>query len=802
MAHTKVTKNGTQNTGAVNTFSYSGSFDVFKATEVEVELDNVALTYTASTINESASPREYTVDITAKTVHIGGADLAASNNVVIRPFTDMGAPTPRATYTPGASITSDDLNNNQLQLMRKAMEYDEQKLSSTGGTMTGNLHLGKDIDLSYEGSTDNAYETTLTVTDPTADRTVTLPNATGTVPVLAVHSDTAITATPAELNYSDGVTSNIQTQLDAKQPLDAELTELATMNGATASALADLSATEVQIIDGATLTTTELNYVDGVTSAIQTQLDGKQAAGSYQPLDADLTELSSMQTGASAKLKVLTADEIEKIDGLTASTAELNKIDGYTGSATNLNIVDGMTKQTTISDSDTSYPTSGAVVDYVAAQIAPIGGLEVIATDAAFPNDQPSSGVVISIADAGGLVVNGSGQSTTGRTVGGSTVTINNINSSFHSDTIDAGIGMLVTSTGSGHIYDYHKTVIKEADVAQISDDINDFNSRYRIGSSDPGSANDEGDLFFNTSANKMKDYDGSAWGEVTSTGEFKYLVLCNAGTTNAATYNGSDVSFDLKETSTSGSAASVTSAAQLIVSINGVIQKPNTGTNTSGLDGFVMTDADTIKFTAGPPANAEVFVVQIGSAVSVSVPANDSVTAAKLDLSIVQGDLIYGTGTDTWAKLAKGTAGKVLKMNSGATAPEWADDTGTPEGTAIKSTGETGGTKFLREDGDNTCSWQAVPAGTPTTTRGDIIYRGASADQRLAKGTEGQFLKIGANDPVWADVVGAVANGCIYENSQTISDDYTIASGKGAHSVGPITVNATVTVNGNWVVS
>ena len=35
----------------------------------------------------------------------------------------------------------------------------------------------------------------------------------------------------------------------------------------------------------------------------------------------------------------------------------------------------------------------------------------------------------------------------------------------------------------------------------------------------------------------------------------------------------------------------------------------------------------------------------------------------------------------------------------------------GAPEGTAVLSTGEGGGTKFLREDGDNTCSWQ-VPGG------------------------------------------------------------------------------------------
>ena len=33
-------------------------------------------------------------------------------------------------------------------------------------------------------------------------------------------------------------------------------------------------------------------------------------------------------------------------------------------------------------------------------------------------------------------------------------------------------------------------------------------------------------------------------------------------------------------------------------------------------------------------------------------------------------------------------------------------------EGTAVKSTGETGGSKFLREDGDGTSSWVAVPGG------------------------------------------------------------------------------------------
>lgn len=36
--------------------------------------------------------------------------------------------------------------------------------------------------------------------------------------------------------------------------------------------------------------------------------------------------------------------------------------------------------------------------------------------------------------------------------------------------------------------------------------------------------------------------------------------------------------------------------------------------------------------------------------------------------------------------------------------------------GTNVTSVGETGGTKFLREDGDGTCSFQTVPTGTPTS--------------------------------------------------------------------------------------
>lgn len=54
-------------------------------------------------------------------------------------------------------------------------------LALAGGTVTGNLEIGTAGSLTFEGATADGFETTLTVTDPTADRTITLPDASLTV---------------------------------------------------------------------------------------------------------------------------------------------------------------------------------------------------------------------------------------------------------------------------------------------------------------------------------------------------------------------------------------------------------------------------------------------------------------------------------------------------------------------------------------------------------------------------------------------------------------------------------------------
>jgi hypothetical protein len=65
--------------------------------------------------------------------------------------------------------------------VKAAYDLADAALPKAGGRVTGNLEIGPAGSLSFEGSTDDSFETTLAVVDPTADRTITFPNVTGTV---------------------------------------------------------------------------------------------------------------------------------------------------------------------------------------------------------------------------------------------------------------------------------------------------------------------------------------------------------------------------------------------------------------------------------------------------------------------------------------------------------------------------------------------------------------------------------------------------------------------------------------------
>lgn len=132
------------------------------------------------------------------------------------------------------------------------------------------------------------------------------------------------------------------------------------------------------------------------------------------------------------------------------------------------------------------------------------------------------------------------------------------------------------------------------------------------------------------------------------------------------------------------------------------------------------------------------------------------------------QGDVLTHDGTNN-VRLARGSAGKYLKMNPGGTMPEWGDG-------------------YV----------------TPTTTQGDIIVRGVGADTRLGIGTAGQVLKVnaGGNSPEWATLgtMSAQNANAVNITGGTISGLTTplaVASGgTGLNALG--TANYSLTTNGN----
>ncbi len=140
-----------------------------------------------------------------------------------------------------------------------------------------------------------------------------------------------VTATTAELNYVDGVTSAIQTQINSKQ---------ATITGAaTTIDDADLTASRAVVSNSSgkvavsAVTATELGYLDGVTSAIQTQIDSKQGTLSLTASRALVSD-----SGGSVNVSPVTSTEIGYLDGVTSSiqTQIDSKINGTSLNASNL----------------------------------------------------------------------------------------------------------------------------------------------------------------------------------------------------------------------------------------------------------------------------------------------------------------------------------------------------------------------------------------------------------------------------------------------------------------------------------
>ena len=115
------------------------------------------------------------------------------------------------------SISSSEITTSatleQFRVEFNNLVSDVQGLES-GAASFSNIEIKEDGGLTFEGATNDNHETLITVTDPTADRTITFPDASGTVLM------TGTTIDGSNLSFADsGGSSDARMQFGASQDM-------------------------------------------------------------------------------------------------------------------------------------------------------------------------------------------------------------------------------------------------------------------------------------------------------------------------------------------------------------------------------------------------------------------------------------------------------------------------------------------------------------------------------------------------------------------------------------------------------
>jgi len=203
------------------------------------------------------------------------ASSSFSTNTTVNVTWDSGSLSNEAITTVYIGVLSK--TNNSIPTGIAATKIADGTISDTEFQYLNGVSSAIQTQLDAKQATITGSATTIDTESLTADRAV-ISNGSQKIAVSDV--------TSTELGYLDGVTSAVQTQIDSKQAtLTGGASTIASSNLTASRALQSNGSGKVEVSD---VTTTELGYLDGVSSAIQTQLDAKQAS------DAQLTDVAGL----------------------------------------------------------------------------------------------------------------------------------------------------------------------------------------------------------------------------------------------------------------------------------------------------------------------------------------------------------------------------------------------------------------------------------------------------------------------------------------------------------------------------
>ena len=306
------------------------------------------------------------------------------------------------------------------------------------------------------------------------------------------------------------------------------------------------------------------------------------------------------------------------------------------------------------------------------------------------------------------------------------------------------------------------------------------------------------------------------------------YLKLDNI----ESQFNGSKVSFDL---TAGGTAFFPGSSMALLVSVGGVIQEAETS---------YTIDQSSIEFASAPSAGDNCYIIVMGTSIGVSVPADGSVTMAKLaqsgidrlsSVGIQSGGTTIGAGVTfinfVQSGLTATVASGIATVSLGGKTNEEIQDivgamfSGNTETNITATYQDSDGTIDLVADQLTTEQVQDIVGAmfsSNTETNITATYQDSDGTIDLEVAGGGRFVvsaspaagihtadSIGINTVGFTtDMVGAgnSFNGMYISNGMTIYDNelngnHYISTSFNGLMAGPVTVNGVLTVDGNYVV-
>ena len=371
-------------------------------------------------------------------------------------------------------------------------------------------------------------------------------------------------ATNAATSKTNAATSETNAAASATAAASSQSAAATSATGAAASASTATTQASTATTQAATATTQATNASNSASAALTSKT---AAASSATAAASSATAAGSSETNASSSATNAASS------ATTASTAATSAANAQAAAEAALDTFDdkflGNKASNPSVDNDGNALTDGALYFDTTNNLMKVYDLGTTAWLQLTPSSTDQANINAAVSNATNInAVAGIAANVTA--VAGNSTNINAVNSNSSNINTVAGINANVTTVANANsnitavagnasnintvgaaianVNNVGGSIANVNTVASNLASVNTFGEQYRIGTSDPTSSLDEGDLFYNSTNNTLKVYDGTGWVAGVTAGS-GFLPLTGGGLTGALTTNstidGRDVSVD-----------------------------------------------------------------------------------------------------------------------------------------------------------------------------------------------------------------------------------------------------------------